>query len=203
MGLVQLGNDFIRTTWASRPDASTMTGLVIFVTDIGPIGTMFISNGSRWAPVGGSCVLAINQTTSAVTGTVDETNLASVTVPAGLMSANGQLEIFTLWSHTSSATTRTVRIRLGDVLTGTAFYGPSLGTTNTLQGFTIIRNNNSLSSQYGFPITVGSGLATNPVTLVTSSVNTGLDTGIHFSAQLGSSVHFANLEGYSVTYVEG
>ncbi|MGE3607994.1 MAG: hypothetical protein AB7I27_00300 [Bacteriovoracaceae bacterium] len=204
MGLIQLGKKMLSTTWSNKPSASNMQGLIIRVSDIGRAGALFISNGTRWQPLGGSCVLSISQTSSSVTGTTSETNLVSVSVPGGLMSANGQLEIFTLWSYTNSATARNARIRFGaDALTGTIYSNPSLSTTNTLQSYILIKNNGSTSSQYGFPNSTGSGYATSTGTLITSSIDTTVDFGLYFNFALGDSAHTGTLEGYSVTYVEG
>lgn len=204
MGMIKQPKNILSTTWANRPSAALYTGMMIKVTDIGRAGSLFISNGTRWQPLGGSCVLAISQTSSSVTGTTSETNLASVAIPPGLMSANGQLEVFVLWSYTNNAIARNARIRLGtDALGGTIYYNPSLSTTSTLQSFLIIKNNNSTGSQYGFPNSTGSGYATSTGTLITSSWNTTNALGVHFNFVLGDSSHTGTLEGYSITYVEG
>ncbi len=205
MGFYNLPKTTLQTTFANRPTASLMTGKIIYMTDIGPAGSYWISNGTRWQPLGGSCLLAISQIASSVTGTTSETNLASVTIPAGLMSANSQLEVFMLWSHTNAATARNLRARLGtDPLAGSIYYNPSISTANTTQSFMIIKNNNATNSQYGFPNSTGSGYATSTGTLITSSWNTATTNHVlAFNGALTDTSQTITLEGYSITYVEG
>lgn len=205
MAFYNLPKATLQTTFVNRPTASLMSGKIIYMTDIGPAGSYWISNGTRWQPLGGSCLLAISQVSSSVTGTASETNLASVTIPAGLMSANGQLEVFMLWSHTNAATARNLRVRLGtDPLAGTIYYNPSISTTNTTQSFMIIKNNNATNSQYGFPNSTGAGYATSTGTLITSSWNTATTNHVlAFNGALTDTSQTITLEGYSITYVEG
>ena len=205
MAFYNLPKTTLRTTFANRPTASLMSGKIIYMTDIGPAGSYWISNGTRWQPLGGSCLLAISQIASSVTGTTSETVLASATIPAGLMSANGQLEIFMLWSHTNAAAARNLRSRFGtDPLAGTIYYNPSISTTNTTQSFMIIKNNNATNSQYGFPNSTGAGYATSTGTLITSSWNTATTNHVlAFNGALVDTSQTITLEGYSITYVEG
>lgn len=205
MAFYNLPKATLQTTFVNRPDASLMSGKIIYITDIGPAGTYWISNGTRWQPLGGSCLLAISQVASSVTGTASETVLASVTIPAGLMSANGQLEVFMLWSHTNAATARNLRSRFGtDPLAGTIYYNPSISTTNTTQSFMIIKNNNATNSQYGFPNSTGAGYATSTGTLITSSWNTATTNHVlAFNGALTDTSQTITIEGYSITYIEG
>jgi hypothetical protein len=205
MGFYNLPKTTLQTTFANRPTASLFTGKTIYMTDIGPAGSYWISNGTRWQPLGGSCLIAISQVASSVTGTASETNLASVTIPAGLMSANGQLEILTLWSYTNSGTARNCRIRLGtDTTSGTVFFNPSVSTTNTLQSYINIKNNNATNSQYGFPNSTGAGYATSTAALITSSWNTATTSHfVAFNGALTDTSQTITIEGYSITYVEG
>lgn len=196
-------------TFTNRPTASLFTGAIIKISDVGPAGSYWISNGTRWQPLGGSCLLAISQVASSVTGTTSETNLASYSLPSGLMSANGQLEVFVLWSYTNSANTKAPRMRFGfdyDPLGGNIFYNPSITTTNTLQSFMILKNANAQNIQLGFANNTGAGYATSTGSVVTSNWNTAstsYGTGLHFNGALGSAAETLTLEGYSITYVEG
>lgn len=205
MAFYNLPKATLQTTFVNRPTASLMSGKIIYMTDIGPAGSYWISNGTRWQPLGGSCLLAISQVASSVTGTASETVLASVTIPAGLMSENCQLEVFMLWSHTNAATARNLRSRFGtDPLAGTIYYNPSISTTNTTQSFMIIKNNNATNSQYGFPNSTGAGYATSTGTLITSSWNTATTNHVlAFNGALVDTSQTITLEGYSITYVEG
>lgn len=205
MSILNSDKDIRIYTFANRPSASLMNGGIIKISDVGHAGSYWISNGTRWQPLGGSCLIAISQVASSVTGTASETVLASATIPAGLMSENGQLEVFMLWSHTNAATARNLRSRFGtDPLAGTIYYNPSISTTNTTQSFMIIKNNNATNSQYGFPNSTGAGYATSTGTLITSSWNTATTNHVlAFNGALTDTSQTITLEGYSITYVEG
>lgn len=209
MSILNSDKDIRIYTFENRPTASLMAGGIIKISNVGPAGSYWISNGTRWQPLGGSCLLAISQVASSVTGTTSETNLASYTLQSGLMSANGQLEVFVLWSYTNSVNTKAPRMRFGfdyDPLGGNIFYNPSITTTNTLQSFMILKNNNAQNAQLGFANNTGSGYATSIGSVVTSSWNTAstsYKTGLHFNGALGNAADTLTLEGYSITYVEG
>jgi hypothetical protein len=185
------------------------TGAIIKISDVGPAGSYWISNGTRWQPLGGSCVIAVSHVAVSVTGTTSETNLAMIGLPSNLMSANGQLEIFLLWSHTNNANTKAPRVRFGfdyDALSGNIYYNPSISTSNTTQSFLIIKNNNAQNIQYGFANNTGLGYTTSTNAVVTSNWNTAstvYNTGVAINGALTNAADTLTLEGYSITYVEG
>lgn len=46
-------------TWAARPAAASYPGLIIRISDVGPSsGSLFISDGTYWVPLGGHLLLA-------------------------------------------------------------------------------------------------------------------------------------------------
>lgn len=77
------------------------------------------------------------------TGTTGEVTFATIPVPAGLLGANGQLVIETLWSVNNNANAKTPRIRLG----GIAIRSPSLTTAVSFNDRCRIANRNSAASQ--------------------------------------------------------
>jgi hypothetical protein len=85
------------------------------VTDIGANGALFISNGTIWRPLNGSCVLAASSVAASFTGSTTETTITTVTIPANLVTANAALEIETLWSFTSNANNKTPIIKIGSI----------------------------------------------------------------------------------------
>lgn len=198
MGLINLPSTVFSTTWAQRPAASTMSGKIIRISDIGPGGCTFVSNGTRWKPLGGSCVIAQTNTTSAVTGTVSETLLYSFTVPGGLMSTNGILEFRTLLYYTNSANTKTSRIRFTS-LSGALLVQNAVTTTDTGQYLHYWANNGTTNSQKRYVNNFG----VTASTVATTSIDTTADFLIVYSATLTNTGEFMNLEGTTVTYIEG
>ena len=189
------------SAFASLPSASAAgAGAVYLVTDIGAGGALFVSTGSLWKPLGGSCVLAQSYVQSPVTGTLSETTLATVTIPAGLMTAGGALEVEALWSMTSNANNKRVRIRFGGA-SGTAYYDNTL-TTGALGSPTRTRiaNRGAANSQVGLAAAnLGYTSSGNPLT--TSAVDTTAATSVVLTGTLSVSTDSIAVEGYTVRLV--
>jgi hypothetical protein len=142
----------------------------------------------------GMTLLAASAVPVSVTGTVNETTLATVTIPAGAMGLNGGLQIRTLWTVTNNANAKTLRVKFGSML---ALQLQAAGATGA-QALTCIRNRNSASSQVGFaPGSNGLGttvLSTPSLGTENSATNVTLD----ITAQLGVGTDTATLESYEV-----
>lgn len=173
---------FRRTTFANLPSAATAGTQLFFVTDIGSSGTFFSSTGSIWRPVGGSCVIGGSSSPSSVTGTATETALGTLTIPAGLITASGSVEITTLWTSTNSANNKQYLIRYSGVA-GTPYANFTNTTSINFQLLTIISNANSTGSQIGQP---SSSLtyATTSSAQATSSVDTTAATTVSINGKL-------------------
>jgi hypothetical protein len=185
----------IATTFANLPSASASTGRIYRVTDLG--NALFISTGTIWKPLGGHLVLAASATPQSVTGTISETTLATVAIPAGLMTANGQLRIRTLWSYTNSSNNKILRVRLGGT-SGTIFLGPTLTTTAGAQIDTQTRNRNAQNSQVGFNFGGSTGLGTTTGTPTTGSVDTSAAQDLIISGVLANTGETITLESYTI-----
>lgn len=141
-------------------------------------------------------VLANSAVAASVTGTTNETTLATVTVPAGAVGANGLLRITTLWSVTNNANNKTVRHKLGSTTVWTA--SPTSTASGQFQSITRARNSTS-SQVTQFSSTTNFGTSANAQT--TSSLDfTGAVT-LTITAQLATSTDTATLEAYTVEYL--
>lgn len=121
---------------------------------------------------------------SSLTGTganTSETILKTVTLPA--LAANSMIDIDALVSWTSSANSKTFRVRLGGI-GGTILYSSTVTTSASLQQKIICRNNNSVSSQKFFA--VAAGYASSSSAISTGSVNTGVSVTLVFTGQLSA-----------------
>lgn len=206
MGVISLPyKDFPKHTWANRPASAKINDLII-VTDIGPVDEWFFWTGSRWAPVNGNVLLACSNTTSSVTGTLDQTELGSVIFPGGLMSANGVIEITTLWTMTSSGNNKRTRVSLAEstdpVTVGSYFLARVETTTVSHQHIVVIRGSNSTSSQVGATGTLGGGFGISASSLATSTYDMSTDKKIYISALLADTSETISLRGYRIIYKE-
>lgn len=142
--------------------------------------------------------LARSAVAASLTGTVSETALATVTIPAGAMGLNGGLEVRTVWSVTNSANTKTCRVRLGGV-SGTAHLSSSLTTSATLHDFRRIRNRGSAASQVcSTAATAASPVGNSGVAVTTSVIDTSVSQDVVISGQLGLGSETITLEAYEV-----
>ena len=206
MATINLPSKYLTTSWSDRPLPSSMPDDTIFVSDIGPSGTFFISNGTRWQPLGGQCLIASVTQQFNKTGYVGEEIATSVLIPAGLMSANGQLEILHLTSHTNSANTKRLRVRHNDTLvaaTGGSYYSASFTTSNSSQSFTYIKNDNSLTAQFGHSAGTTAGFGSSGVAGTSGTINTANDSYVIFNVELTNSSEFVAVEAFWITYLEG
>lgn len=140
----------------------------------------------------------------AVTGTVAETVLATVSVPAGAMGTNGIIRITSLWSVTNSANTKTLTWRFGAAgagTGGTAYSSTPVTTSALFQDMRLVRNITA-SSQKG--VSSGNptgGLGVSSGALVTSSINTANAAEVAFTATLTNTGETITLESYLVELI--
>ena len=113
------GNILVRPvvayTWAGKPAAASNTGITIRITDVGgTAGSLWISDGAYWKPVGGSVILAQSGVAITAPDTSVDEPLASVIIPAGIMGTNGSLRITSSYScGVQTANVKTMRVRFG------------------------------------------------------------------------------------------
>lgn len=137
-------------------------------------------------------VLAQSAVPASVTGAVAETVLATITIPAGAMSANGRLRIKTLFAATLNATNADVfRVRLG----GTALV--SSGSVTNVVMYTIgsdINNAGATNSQVASASATGGGGSAPS----TSTVDMTQTQSLTITAQLGLATDTITLRSYTV-----
>src|SRR5690348_3447364 len=108
---------------------------------------------------GGSPPLTVVASSGAasVTGTVNETNLMSLKIPANSVGPNGAIIVQCFWTYTNSANTKTFIIRYnptsGNTSGGVTGGSQTATTSGSTQGYLIIRNNNATNSQTAFSTT--------------------------------------------------
>lgn len=166
------------------------------------VGTGNIVQNIWWTPTGGASGAAVTTTTG--TGQTQEQTLATITIAAGSLGANGQIRVTTLWSCTASSNTKTIKVRYSTV-SGTSYLSSSFASTTILaENMLIIRNKNATNSQIGY---VSNAIANGPYgqttgASVTSAVDTTASTTIVITGQLSSAAATANevitLESFTV-----
>lgn len=176
--------------WATKPDASSVrVNHVIFVTDIGN-GSYFISDGTYWKKVHPVNLYTTGSTTTVVTNTTAETQVASFTLPGGVMGLNGVLRLCPMFSQTSGASGKTLRIMLGAATAITQSFGGA-GSASAY-GILTVRNLNSQSSQKSTRGTFGVGTTSSAIG--TSAADTSADITVSLTVQMGALAETVTLE---------
>lgn len=130
----------------------------------------------------------------AVTGTTNETTLASIIIPANMLGINGMLRITALWSYTNSANNKTLRVNFG----GTTWFNQVQTTTASAQSMTMIRNRGAANSQVGYAISAGSAFGSTSVANPTAAIDTTASQSITITGQLVNTGETITLESYTV-----
>jgi hypothetical protein len=171
----------------SVPTSAITKGGLARTTD----GALYVEFAS-----GGLVVLA--QSGAAVSGAADtnENVLASITVPANALGANGSLRIWSLWTVTNSANNKVIRVRYSGA-SGTQYLAQTLTTVASFQHMALITNRNATNSQVG-GFSNSQPFATSSSAVVTSSVDTTADTTIILSGTKASAGETITLERYLV-----
>ena len=144
-------------------------------------------------------VLARSAIASSHTGDTNESTLASITVPGGLMGKKGRLVVTALWTVTNNANNKTLRTKLG----ATAYSGLVQPSVATVRQQVEIANRGAQNSQVAGPN--GSGFtgftsSTSPVT--TSAEDTSADKTLALTGQLADAADTVTLQSYTVELIQ-
>lgn len=132
-----------------------------------------------------------------LTGVTTETTLATIIVPGGAMGPNGEIRVNTIWSWTSSANSKTYRVRFGGITVG----GSAATTTQSLRDQRIVMNRNSESSQVAYAGATAYVATSNAI--VTTTFDTTADVTILIQGTLASAAETMRLEAWSAEVVYG
>lgn len=148
--------------------------------------------------LGAWCVLAKSAVAASVTGTVAETTLATVSVPAGAMGPNGALRVTSLWKYTNSANAKTLKVQFGGV--NFLFVAPT--TSASFYTITTIQNRNAQNAQVSNPPASG-GMGSAGAAVTTGAVDTSAAQNLDFKATLVNTGETITLESYIVEIAFG
>lgn len=181
-------------TWALRPAAADWAGEIIRITDVGVIGSYWISDGTRWTLLNGSVVLAQSATPVAVPANTDEATLATISIKGGMMGISGALRVLALFSETASANAKTHRVKLG--ATTFASLVVTAGTVVTAGLWPCIYNRQAANSQVCHPS--GAVVGTSAAAVVTGTIDTSADADLTITGQKASGAETLSLQAYTV-----
>ena len=151
---------------------------------------------AQCATLGTWRVLAASAVASSVTGTTTKTALATISVPAGAIGANGRLRVTCHFSMNASTNSKTCSFELG----GTAFMSRAEtgATIAALRDQREIANRNSASSQASWRANTIGGFGQGTNALTTGVVDTSIAQDLIVYGQLANSSETITLESYLV-----
>lgn len=139
-------------------------------------------------------ILSQSAVAASHTGDLTETTLATITLPAGAMGANGKVEIQARWSFSGTAGTKTPKIKFG----GTAIIASNVGATITAYRHNSeVANRNATNSQYTFVDGMNSSAA-SLMTTGTLAIDTTASVSITITGTLANAADTITLESYQV-----
>lgn len=141
-------------------------------------------------------VICASSVASPTTGDTTENTLATCTVPAASMGANGIVRITTVFSYTNSANAKSLRVKFG----GTTYQNTSVTTTASVRYQAQIANVNATNSQKGSNTAGNMGTASSG-SPVTSAVDTTAAVTILITGQNSNSGETITLESYLVELI--
>lgn len=181
-------------TWANKPSVAPL-GQIICVTDIGENGSLWRGNGTKWVRLNPIKVFSLSAPVS-LTGSTSVVTLATITIPAGLLGANGKLKIYPLWATTNNANVKSLRANIGGLLCTTM---TSQSVPNN-SGLVIIRNiNNEAAQKCSSGLVAGIGSSTGSI--ASPTVDTSAATTITITGQLAVGTDTLTLEDLFVEVV--
>jgi hypothetical protein len=181
-------------TWANKPSVAPL-GQIICVTDIGENGSLWRGNGTKWVRLNPIKVFSLSAPFS-LTVSTSVVTLATITIPAGLLGANGKLKIYPLWATTNNANVKTLRLNIGGAVCSTM---TSQSVPNN-SGLLIIRNINSESAQKCSSGLVA-GIGSSAGSIAALTVDTTAATTLVISGQLAVGTDTMTLEDLFVEVV--
>ena len=192
---MELSNPLISEyTWANKPSVAPL-GQIICVTDVGENGILCRGDGAKWVRLNPIKIFSLSAPVS-LTGSTSAVTLATITIPAGLMGANGKLKIYPLWSTTNNANAKTLRLNFGGSTCSTMV---SQSVPNN-SGLLIIRNINSESVQKCSSGLVA-GIGSSTGSIASPTVDTSAAKAITITGQLAFGTDTLTLEDLFVEVV--
>ncbi|TDY26315.1 hypothetical protein B0G81_6825 [Paraburkholderia sp. BL6665CI2N2] len=137
-------------------------------------------------------IIAQSAVSSSVTGTLAETTLATIALPA--LQANSIVRITHDHTFTNNADTKTITARINGTSVGA--YNIASNATSSMQRR--LANRNSKSSQLVTPATAGTSFGSSTSGYLTATIDTSVPTTLTLTGTLANAADTITLESYIV-----
>ena len=182
---------------ASLPSGAGLYWVSSVTTTGGNITTSFANASTAFTPYIPASPVLITSGGAAYTQTIgSDITLANITVPGGLMGANGALRIETVYDQTTpvTANAKSENVKLGSATVHTLNTG---GNTFTSEFFTV-KNRGIPNSQLSYRAnqSIGGNQTTNSA--VFAAIDTSISQPLTFTGQIAVATDYIVLEGFTV-----
>lgn len=141
-------------------------------------------------------ILAQSAAASSHTGNTNETALATITIGANVLGANGRVELDAMFAGTSSANNKTARFRYNGI-GGTSYGTYAVTTLNAWRMSGVLANRNATNSQVGRAAGAdNAGWSAVAGAAAATAADTTAATSLVISGQLASGGETITLEWY-------
>jgi len=139
-----------------------------------------------------------------VTGTLSETILASIPIPAGAMPANGMARLTWTAANNNSANNKVLTVRLGasSGVSGTSLAIQTQTTNIAFQTVTMIRNANATGSQAILSATNLAPYGTSTNTITAAAIDTTAQSFINITGTLANVADSLTLNGWTLEIIK-
>lgn len=144
-------------------------------------------------------VLAKSGVRSSHTGDTNETTLATIPLPGGMLGPNGYLEFDVQWFATDNANNKTLKVKLG----GTTLWSVTFASQEQLRINRLLFNRNAENSQVMFALGSINSFAQSPASVSTFAIDTSEDQDLTITAQLADGGDTVAVDCYAVRVCYG
>ncbi|CAB4124425.1 hypothetical protein UFOVP61_1 [uncultured Caudovirales phage] len=160
-------------------------------TTVGVITTTFADAATAFTPyIPASTIVATGSNSAYTQTTAADITLANITVPGGLMGANGATRARAIYSGTNNANSKLLATKIG----AASIAGGFALTSNIASNTDVKLANRGLSLQFG---SLGSSVGSTPY-LTYHAINTAVDSQMSFTAQVAIATDCIVLECYTI-----
>ena len=142
-----------------------------------------------------SGVLAQSAVPASVTGTLSETTLATIAIPAGAMGVNGAIRIKSRWTYPNTANVKTLNARINGVLVEQKVEGSGFQITRTDWSG---ENRGAMNSQIWDRNNSVGGAYEQNATFQTTAIDMSVAQNLTLTGTLANTGETITLEAYTV-----
>lgn len=191
--------------WVYLPAGAVVAGLAglyyatFSSTTVGVITTTYTSTASAFTPyIPTGTAVATGSNAAYTQTTAADITLANITVPGGMMGANGALRIWMQDARNGTANSKISKSILGGGINSIQFLSSASASTVSVGDVHVLRNRGVANAQTVFTPGWAGGGGTSSAVGAYYAIDTSTDKALTFTGQLAVATDYIVLEGFTV-----